>query len=67
MPNLPAAFDEVASIFADYGTSLRGFVRYKLTQRNLEPFLPKKKLLRVLDIGGGSGPDAASLALKATI
>ncbi|HEX7633632.1 MAG TPA: methyltransferase domain-containing protein [Candidatus Saccharimonadales bacterium] len=57
----PAPFDEVASIFADYGTSLRGFVRYKLTQQNLEAVLPKKKL-RVLDIGGGNGPDAAWLA-----
>ncbi|MDB5164896.1 MAG: SAM-dependent methyltransferase [Candidatus Saccharibacteria bacterium] len=58
----PAAFDEVASVFADYGTSLRGFVRYKLTQRNLEPYLPRRKTLRVLDVGGGNGPDAAWLA-----
>lgn len=57
-----AVFDEAASAFADYGTTIRGYLRYKLTQRNLEAHLPKNKSLTVLDIGGGSGPDAAWLA-----
>lgn len=51
------SFDQIATIFADYGQTLRGFVRYKLTQRHLEPYTTKQKL-RVLDIGGGSGPDS---------
>lgn len=58
--SLPA-FDGVTVLFADYGTSLRGYVRYQLTQRNLEPYL-KKSALKILDVGGGSGPDAAWLA-----
>jgi protein-L-isoaspartate O-methyltransferase len=57
--SLPA-FDGASVLFADYGTTLRGYVRYQLTQRNLEPYL--KKALHVLDVGGGSGPDAAWLA-----
>jgi S-adenosylmethionine-dependent methyltransferase len=55
------AFDGETMLFADYGESLRGYVRYQLTQRNLKPFLPKKPQ-HILDIGGGSGPDAAWLA-----
>jgi 2-polyprenyl-3-methyl-5-hydroxy-6-metoxy-1,4-benzoquinol methylase len=56
-----ADFDQIASVFADYGTSIRGFVRYKLTHRNLEPYLAKKGM-HVLDVGAGNGPDAAWLA-----
>jgi S-adenosylmethionine-dependent methyltransferase len=55
------SFDEIATVFADYGKTLRGFVRYKVTQRNLQPYIQRKKL-QVLDIGGGSGPDAGWLA-----
>ncbi|CAN5161306.1 methyltransferase domain-containing protein [soil metagenome] len=59
---LPSAtFDDVAAAFADYGTSVRGYVRYQLTQRNLLPFIEGKQL-RILDVGGGSGGDAAWLA-----
>ena len=54
------SFDEVATTFADYGLRLRGLVRYQIIQRNLRPYLKGKKL-RVLDVGGGSGPDAAML------
>lgn len=57
------SFDEIAALFADYGSSLRGFVRYRITQENLLPFLTKKKL-RILDVGGGSGPDTGWLAEK---
>jgi SAM-dependent methyltransferase len=56
-----ADFDTVAAAFADYGTTVRGYVRYKLTRLNLKPFIAKKKL-HVLDVGGGSGADAAWLA-----
>ena len=57
------SFDQVATVFADYGASLRGIVRYKLTQKNLKPYIEGKKL-KVLDIGGGSGPDAGWLAME---
>jgi S-adenosylmethionine-dependent methyltransferase len=56
-----AGFDEVASVFADYGTSVRGYIRYKVIQDNLTSYL-KGKRLTILDIGGGSGPDTAWLA-----
>jgi S-adenosylmethionine-dependent methyltransferase len=58
-----AAFDSVAAAFADYGTTVRGYVRYHLTQRNLEPYLPPKGAA-VLDVGGGSGGDTAWLVGK---
>lgn len=57
-----AAFDEFAAAFADYGTSVRGYVRYRITQRNLEPFIPRKPPLKILDVGGGGGADTAWLA-----
>lgn len=56
-----STFDEVATLFADYGASVPGFIRYKLTQRNLQRYLSKKSI-NILDIGGGSGPDAGWLA-----
>lgn len=56
-------FDDVATVFADYGVSLRGFVRYKICQRNLAAYLPKRSL-NVLDVGGGSGADTGWLASK---
>lgn len=63
MANAPkAAFDEFAAAFADYGTTVRGYVRYHLTQRNLEPFVPRKPPLKILDVGGGGGADTAWLA-----
>lgn len=55
------AFDGVAGSFSKYDTTLRGHVRYQVTRRSLEPFLTAEPM-RVLDIGGGSGPDAAWLA-----
>lgn len=57
-----SAFDDVAAAFADYGTTVRGYVRYQLTRRNLKPYLKGTKKLDVLDVGGGSGGDAAWLA-----
>jgi len=59
--SVPLAFDELAAAFADYGTSVRGYVRYQLAQRNLKPYLGKQPL-QVLDVGGGSGGDTAWLA-----
>lgn len=56
-----SAFDSVAAAFADYGTTVRGYVRYHLTQRNLESYLPATGAV-VLDVGGGSGGDTAWLA-----
>jgi S-adenosylmethionine-dependent methyltransferase len=57
------SFDGAAVILNDYAKTLRGYVRYVVAQRNLEPFLTKKPM-HVLDIGGGSGIDAAWLAHK---
>lgn len=53
-------FDGVAGSFSEYDTTLRGHVRYEVVRRNLTPFL-KSRSMSVLDIGGGSGPDAAWL------
>ncbi|MBC7708192.1 methyltransferase domain-containing protein [Polaromonas sp.] len=53
-------FDGIAGSFSKYDTTLRGHVRYQVVRRNLTPFLGSSPL-RVLDIGGGSGPDAAWL------
>lgn len=53
-------FDGVAENFADYADTVRGYVRYELTHRNLAPFLGDTAL-RIADIGGGSGIDAAWL------
>ena len=58
----PVLFDNLAAAFADYGTSVRGYVRYHVVQHNLAPFLPKNKTATVLDIGGGGGADTAWLA-----
>lgn len=54
-------FDSLASAFADYGTTVRGYVRYAITRRNLKPYISGKKL-NILDVGGGSGGDTAWLA-----
>ena len=53
-------FDRIADSFARYGITLRGYVRYQVTRRNLAPFLNSKSL-KILDIGGGNGTDAAWL------
>ena len=57
----PAIFDSLAAAFADYGTTVRGYVRYQLIQRNLTRYIPKKHGT-VLDIGGGSGAETAWFA-----
>jgi S-adenosylmethionine-dependent methyltransferase len=54
-------FDGAAAIFAEHAKTLRGYVRYQIVRRNLEPYLTGKNL-NILDIGGGSGIDAAWLA-----
>jgi len=54
-------FDELAVAFADYGTTLSGYVRYQLTRMNLKPYI-SGKTLNVLDVGGGGGGDTAWLA-----
>jgi protein-L-isoaspartate O-methyltransferase len=67
----PTKFDSIAALFADYGVSVRGYVRYKVIQNNLAPFIEGAgKELKILDIGGGSGPDTgwlASLGHKVTL
>ncbi|MDB5185129.1 MAG: Methyltransferase type 12 [Candidatus Saccharibacteria bacterium] len=55
------SFNGAAAIFAEHAKTVRGFVRYEVSQQNLLPFL-KRKHLRVLDVGGGSGLDAAWIA-----
>ncbi|MDL2341773.1 MAG: methyltransferase domain-containing protein [Patescibacteria group bacterium] len=61
MPDEPiTTFDGVAGSFSKYDTTLRGHVRYQVVRRNLTPYLGKAPL-KVLDVGGGSGPDAAWL------
>ncbi len=62
-------FDGVAGTFSEYDTTVRGQVRYQVTRRNLTPYL-RQRSMSVLDIGGGSGPDAAwlvSLGHRVTI
>lgn len=64
-----STFDGVAGSFSEYDTTVRGQVRYQVTRRNLTPYL-KQRSMSVLDIGGGSGPDAAwlvSLGHRVTI
>lgn len=56
----PSMFDDLAAAFADYGTSVRGYVRYQLAQRNLRPYVTGPPL-NILDVGGGSGGDTAWL------
>ena len=56
-------FDGLAANFADYDATLRGYVRYQVTRRNLEPFLSDDQPLSILDIGGGNGPDASWFAV----
>ena len=53
-------FDGIAGTFSEYDTTVRGQVRYRVTRRNLTPYLSRRPM-KVLDIGGGSGPDAAWL------
>lgn len=71
MSNNPiVSFDGIAGSFSKYDTTLSGYVRYQVTRRNLAPYLAINKKLKVLDIGGGSGPDAVwlvSLGHKVTI
>lgn len=57
------SFDGAAAIFNEHAQTLRGYVRYHVIQANLEHFLNKTPM-RVLDVGGGSGIDAAWLAVK---
>lgn len=55
------SFDGIAGQFADYGESVRGYVRYELTHQNLGD-LVCGEALKVADIGGGAAVDAAWLA-----
>ncbi|TAH35387.1 methyltransferase domain-containing protein [Candidatus Saccharibacteria bacterium] len=50
-----------AQHFADYAETVRGFVRYELVRKNLEPYLTPKPL-NIADIGGGAAIDAVWLA-----
>lgn len=61
-----AQFDgQPGETFAGYYDTVRGAIRERLVQENLEPYLvgrPEEQA--ALDIGGGDGRDAAWLALK---
>lgn len=51
------SFDGVSAAFYEYEQSVRGAVRYELTRENLSSHLEEPQ--HILDVGGGSGPDAA--------
>ena len=57
------SFDGAAAIFNEHAKTLRGYVRYQVIESNLEPYLSQTPM-QVLDIGGGSGIDAAWLAVR---
>lgn len=54
-------FDRSADQFSDYAEQVRGYIRYALVHRNLEPFV-NDNTMNVLDFQGGSGIDAVWLA-----
>lgn len=54
-------FEGAAAIFAEHAKTLRGYIRYQVEQRTLTQFLTAEPM-SVLDVGGGSGTDAAWLA-----
>ncbi len=56
-------FDRSADLFSQYADQVRGYVRYSLVRRNLEPFLAHENL-HVLDVQGGAGLDANWLAVS---
>ena len=56
-----AVFDRVGQRFVDYYGMMRGYIREKLVQQNLQKFLPEKPGA-IIDIGGGDGRDAVWLA-----
>jgi len=58
-----ADFDNVSTEFIDYYDQVRGHVRERLTQENLEEYLPSMPTT-ALDLGGGDGRDAEWLALQ---
>lgn len=60
MSTAPSSFDGVAEKFGEYEASVRGQVRYELTQGQLQPYL--NNIETALDVCGGSGPDTAWLA-----
>ena len=55
-------FDGSAAIFAEHAKTLRGYVRYHVSQHTLQTLVLKSKKCNVLDIGAGSGIDAAWLS-----
>ncbi len=55
------SFDGVSVQFAEYADTVRGYVRYEVTQRGLSN-ITSAKSLRVADIGGGAAIDAVWLA-----
>jgi S-adenosylmethionine-dependent methyltransferase len=64
MPKAPEqSFDGAAEMFNEHAKTLRGYVRYQVVETNLQPYLAKPPM-RVLDVGGGSGIDAAWLAVQ---
>lgn len=56
-----STFDGAAAIFAEHAKTLRGYIRYQVEQRTLHSLLGPAPL-KILDVGGGSGIDAAWLA-----
>jgi S-adenosylmethionine-dependent methyltransferase len=55
-----STFEGAAAIFAEHAKTVRGYVRYQVEQRTLQTVLDASPL-RILDVGGGSGIDAAWL------
>lgn len=60
-PEVSTAFNGNAEQFAVYAETVRGYVRYQVTQRNLAEIVNNGQI-KVADIGGGSGIDSLWLA-----
>lgn len=58
MKSADASFDGVAADFYAYEKSVRGAIRYEITQENLARQLADSSL-NIIDFYGGSGPDTA--------
>lgn len=56
------AFESGLPQWKEEQQSIKGQIRYELSAQNLFNHLPKEKILRTLDAGGGNGTDSLRLA-----
>ena len=62
--NRKLAFESGLPQWKEEQQSLKGQIRYELSAQNLFNHLPKAKVLRTLDVGGGNGVDSLRLAKR---